>query len=240
MLAGPALAQPKRAAPLQLVTGNYPPYEYEEDGRVRGLAVDILTEAFKRCGQPFTIKVVPWARALREAQEGSADAIFTAVKTPEREQALLFTHEPIIALVVSLFVRKDAGIAYTGDLAPLAQLRFGTVNQFSNGALFDGAVKSGLIKKAEVVNETDNNVKKLLASRIDVMVNNRYGAIHFLKKNQALAQVVELAPEVDNSPGYLAFTKKRDFSKLAQAYDAALEAMKRDGSYRRILERYTH
>ena len=207
---------------------------------MRGAAVDILTEAFRRCKQPVSIRVLPWARALLQAQEGSADAVFTAVKTPEREQALAFSHEPILALVVSLFVRKDSKLRYGGDLGGLAEQRFGTVNQFSNGALFDGAVKAGMLKKVEVVSDTDTNVKKLLAGRIDVMVNNRYGAIYFLKMNDALDQVVELAPEVDNSPGYLAFTRKHDFSRLSLAYDAALESMKRDGSYQRILERYAH
>nr|WP_314898672.1 hypothetical protein [uncultured Deefgea sp.] len=32
----------KAAEPIRLVTGNYPPYEYEEAGEIKGLVVEVL------------------------------------------------------------------------------------------------------------------------------------------------------------------------------------------------------
>ncbi len=48
---------------IELVTLQYPPYEYEEDGEVKGIAVDIITEGFTRLGYEVDITLYPWTRA---------------------------------------------------------------------------------------------------------------------------------------------------------------------------------
>ena len=40
------------------------------------------------------------------------------------------------------------------------------------------------------------------------------------------------------NPSYLAFTKAKDMSVIADQFDKALMEMKSDGSYDRILEKY--
>lgn len=234
-----ALAGAAGAQAVRLVTGHYPPYEYEEDGEVKGMVVEIVREAFRRAGRPVRIEVMPWARALQEAQSGRADGLFAAVKTPERERQLAYTREPLVPLVVSMFVRADASIRFGGDLAPLSGLRFGVVNRFSNGAAFDGAAASGRLPLVEAANATEHNIRKLLAGRIDVMVNNRYGARYFLRRLGAQDQVRELRPPLDESPSYLAFSRQRDDPVLRAALDGALAAMKADGSFQRIVEAHS-
>ncbi len=59
-----SFSSPNFAETLELVTLQYPPYEYEENGEVKGLAVEIVKEVFKRLDQPISIKVYPWARSL--------------------------------------------------------------------------------------------------------------------------------------------------------------------------------
>jgi polar amino acid transport system substrate-binding protein len=227
------------APPLRLLTGQYPPYEYEEDGQARGMVVEIVREAFRRAGRPVQVEVMPWARALQETQAGRADGLFAAVKTPERERQLAYTQEPLVPLVVSLFVRQGAAVRYEGPLAPLAGLRFGVVNRFSNGALFDGAVAAGTLPHVEVANSTESNIRKLLAGRIDVMVNNRYGARYHLRRLGLQGQVQELPMPVDASPSYLALSRLRDDAALRAAFDKALAAMKADGSFQRIVDAHS-
>jgi polar amino acid transport system substrate-binding protein len=235
-----ALCGPAAAQGLRLVTGNYPPYEYEEDGQPKGMVVEIVQEAFRRAGHAVSIEVMPWARALQEAQSGRADGIFAAVKTPERERQLAYTREPLVPLVVSLFVRKDSGIRYDGRLQPLAHYRFGVVNRFSNGPRFDGAMAAGVLPLVEAANGTESNIRKLMAGRIDVMVNNRYGAHYFLRRLGLDDQVAELQPPLDASPSYLAFSRARDdLAALREAFDRALAAMKADGSFQRIVEAHS-
>ena len=51
------------AVALELVTLQYPPYEYLENGEVKGVAVEIVQEVFTRMNKPITITVHPWDRS---------------------------------------------------------------------------------------------------------------------------------------------------------------------------------
>lgn len=227
------------AAPIRLLTGNYPPFEYTENGNVKGLAVELLTEAFRRCHRDVRIEVLPWARALAETQQGRADAIFTAIKTPEREAALRFSSEALVTMNSALYSKKDAAIRYHGDLSALAGYRLGTVIGTSHGAQFDMALRSGLLKYVDAANDTEPNIRKLLAGRIDLIVADRYVVTYYARRNGWSDQLTELTPVLHSSLGYLAFNKNPALEPLRNEIDAALVAMKRDGSYQRILSRYS-
>ncbi|MDO6528040.1 transporter substrate-binding domain-containing protein [Motilimonas sp. 1_MG-2023] len=113
------LASTSFAQKLDLVTLQYPPYQYESAGEVKGIAVDIVKEAFGRLGIQAEIRVLPWSRAIRYIEQGQADAIFTAFKTPEREKFADYSHEILLWQTISLFVRSDSTLEFNGDLETL-------------------------------------------------------------------------------------------------------------------------
>jgi polar amino acid transport system substrate-binding protein len=226
------------AATIHLLTGNYPPFEYMENGEVKGLAVELLKEAFQRCHRDVAIDVLPWARALAETQQGRADAIFTAIKTPEREKALRFSSEPLVAMNSALYTRNDAGIRYRGDLSELAGYRLGMVIGTSHGAQFDMAVRAGILKYVDTANDTEPNLRKLLAGRIDIVAADRYVVTYYARANGWQDRLAELSPLLYSSFGYLAFSRNPALEPVRDEIDAALAAMKKDGSYQRILSRY--
>ncbi|PWC52712.1 hypothetical protein TSO221_13270 [Azospirillum sp. TSO22-1] len=223
---------------IKLVALNFPPLIFEENGAPAGIAYEVVTEALKRAGHQATVEVMPWARALDMARDGQADGLFTAYRTPEREQFLNYSTEVVVPQVVSLFVRKDSPVAFGGDLAQLAKYKVGVVNQISYGPLVDDAIKAGILQDLEKSNDSDNNVKKLVQGRFDVMPSNRYVAQYILKKQGVADQVKELQPEVQSIPSYIAFTRAKDTTALRTAFDAALAAMKADGSFQTILDKY--
>ncbi len=236
-LAGPALAAaftmalglgPARAAdPLTFLTLDYAPYAFEENGAVKGIAVDLVVAALKRDGKTATIRVQPWARVLE------------VVKNAEREQFLDYGREPLVDQDIVLFVPADSKLTFDGDLTKLAEVPIGMVNQVSYGAKFDTAVKDGTLKKLEIANRGDLNALKLVNGRLDAMVSNRYVGLWGLKKADGLAKVRELQPPVEKLVSYAAFSKKRDLGATRDALDVALKAMKADGSYAAIVATYT-
>lgn len=234
-LLGPGAAA---ADTVKLVALNFPPLIFEENGAPTGIAFELVGEALKRAGHQASVEVLPWARALDMARDGQADGIFTAYKTVEREQFLNYSTEVVVPQVVSLFVRKDSAVAFNGDLAQLAKYKVGVVNQISYGPLVDEAIKAGVLQDLEKSNDSDNNVKKLVQGRFDVMPSNRYVAQYILKKQGVADQVKELQPEVQSIPSYIAFTKARDTAALRSAFDAALATMKQDGTFQKILDKY--
>ncbi|MFD1623459.1 substrate-binding periplasmic protein [Azospirillum griseum] len=231
-------ALPASADALRMVALSFPPLIYDDGGKPAGIAYEIVTEAMKKAGHTISVEIMPWARALDTVKEGGADAIFTAYKTPEREQFLNYSTEVLVPQVVSFFVTKDSTITFDGDLTKLGKAKIGVVNQISYGSVIDEAIKSGVLASVEKSNDSDSNVKKLLSGRYDVMPSNRYVAQYFLKQQGALDQVKELTPEVQSIPSYIAFTKARDTAKLRADFDAGVAAMKANGSYQQILDKF--
>jgi polar amino acid transport system substrate-binding protein len=232
------VSQGLSAEPLQLVTLQYPPYQYEEEGELRGFVATIVKEVFKRMNQPIKIKVYPFARALTMVKDGNADAIFTAARNAEREVFADFPGEVLIGQRMSLFANMNFPMAFDGDLSKWRQYRFGVINGYRYGNVFDDAVKNGILPNIEQTDSPESNAKKLVAGRIDVWMSNREQALFTIRTLRLSDAVKELKPEVQVIPSYLAFSKKRKLGSVMQRFDMELRKMKDDGTYERIISEY--
>lgn len=221
----------------KLVTLEYPPYEYTEDGQMKGLAVEMIQEAFKLMNHEVTMEAFPWARAQRMFEKGDADGIFTYFKTPAREAHTLFGKEALITQPITLWVLKDSTIAFDGDLAKLKPYTFGVVNQTSYGEKFDAAAKQGLLR-TDSANAMENCIAMLMAGRFEIWISNRYGAIHELKRTGHLDAVKELTPPIQEVPAYVGFSKKRNRAALRDEFDKAIITLKKNGTYDKLLKKY--
>lgn len=226
------------ARPLELLTLQYPPYEFEEDGELKGFVVDIIHAVFQRMDQPINITLLPWARALQMIADGEADAIFTAYKTPEREVFADYSSEILMPQVISLFVRHDSEISFDGDLAKLSGYSFGAVRGVSYGMIFDQTVQNGVINPPDLAATGEINMEKLLGERFDILVSNKYGALHIQQRMNALDLVRELEPEIESLPSYIAFSKKQNLSAVRDRFDQVLAELKADGTYDWIINHY--
>ena len=217
---------------------SFPPYEYTENGEIKGSAVEVVKETFKRMGQPIKINAYPWARAIKMIEDGEADAIFTAYKTPEREVFADYSNEVVMPQIVSLFVKKDSKIVFDGDLSKLSSYKFGTVRSLSYGDKLDTALKSKALPNVEDVAEGAQNFQKLMVSRVDIVPSNKYVAVDILNTLKKADEVKELSPEVQSIPSYIAFSKKKNLSKTRDSFDETLKKMRSDGSYEKIIADY--
>lgn len=225
------------AGSYKLVTLEYPPYEFTENGQVKGLAVEVIREAFKAMNHEVTIEVYPWARAQALFKNGEVDGIFTFFKTPEREEFTLFGKEPVVVQPISFWALKDTKIEFDGDLSKLKTHTIGVVNKTSYGELFDTATKDGVLKIA-AGNSIEQCINMLTHGHTVIWISNRYGAIYELKRTGNLGAVRELSPPVQEVFAYVGFSKKRGLTSLRDDFDKALIQLKKSGSYDKILKNY--
>lgn len=129
LLSGAAFASPQPAEglsadlPLQLYTEELPPLNFLEEGRARGLSVDIVREIQRRLDDSTPIQVVPWARGYRALQERPNVALFSTARSAEREPRFQWVG-PLADLDFTLFVRADSPL----DVANLdAARQLGTI-----------------------------------------------------------------------------------------------------------------
>lgn len=229
-----AASLPLAAADLHLVTLEYPPFEYREGGEVRGVAVDIVREAFRRMGHTVSIKVLPWPRVLWMVERGAADGFFTTYRTPEREVWADYSREELVPQVTSLFALRDAKIPYHGDLAELSGQAVGVVMKVSYGSRFDQAVRDKVLPRVLESVDGETNFRQLFAGRVSVVASNRDGAHFILRKMGKEAEVRELKPPLESVSSYIAFSKRNNHTALRDRFDRVLREMKADGTWERL------
>ncbi len=66
------------------------PYTYEENGKSKGMHIDIVTQALKNLGHKAAYSPLPWKRCLRMAQTGKYNAVISASYKPERSEYMYY------------------------------------------------------------------------------------------------------------------------------------------------------
>jgi polar amino acid transport system substrate-binding protein len=71
---------------LTLTTEQFPPFIYRDpDGSYHGSTVEQVEAIMQKADIPFTMEIMPWARAITLAETQSMNCVFSAARTPERE-----------------------------------------------------------------------------------------------------------------------------------------------------------
>ncbi len=224
---------------LTIVTPGIVPISYEKDGKIVGIGTELVNEVFTRLGKEFEIQILPGARALDMLEKGEADALFALAKTPERENFAEYPSTPIIDQAAVLFVRKDSTIVFDGDVKKLSPYAIGIIRGGRFSPAFEAAVKDQLFTKLEEVTEYGQNILKLEAQRIDILIGSRVSVLFAAKELGKQDAIKELSPPLAaSSPAYIAFSKKGKAAGLVTQFDEVLKAMVQDGTYDRIMQSY--
>lgn len=118
VLCSPALAE------LRLLTEAAPLMSFMRDGELSGLSVEVVRALLARTGDSARIELLPWTRALHLAQQEADTALFSTVRTAQREERFQWVG-PIVVGTTRFYSLKSQGLtidnmaqaAATGPLA---------------------------------------------------------------------------------------------------------------------------
>lgn len=174
LTAAPAWAQTAEPE-FRVVTTSFPPYSVEVDGRVRGVAADLVQAVLDDLGVRTPIEVFPWARAYETALRGPRVLIFQIARTPEREGQFKWVGE-VASYDVHLYRRADRTEIAPSGLDDAARWKIG-------GLLRD--VKTmhlqDLGMSVTTYSDEANGLSMLLGGRIDLMPSDRQAMLQRLK-----------------------------------------------------------
>lgn len=230
---------------LTASTLHYPPYEYMEAGQAKGIAVDLIREALKRTDHTAVeVKFYPWKRAVFMTQTGQRDMLFNAGKNKARQAWGHFVDSVLIQQSYVLFKRKSDQFSLMPDLSNVDAKTIAVRQGFLYGSgRFRQALDKDQFKAVTLSNSTQQSVRLLLNNRVDLFVGDLLPVMHYLK-TEGLEDQVEVVQhlgkpmEVLTWPTYLMFSKAAVSYGFVQQVNAALEAMKADGSFAAIYQRY--
>src|SRR3546814_15326557 len=69
---------------LHLTTEQYAPFNFDQDGEIRGLGADQVREIMRRSGLAYDMELLPWSRAIGLARERPMTCVFTTAHTVDR------------------------------------------------------------------------------------------------------------------------------------------------------------
>lgn len=229
----PQLIQAKE--PLNIVVDVWPPYVWLDGNELKGVDVDVTKAVFAELKIPVTLELMPWNRCLVMVENKQADAILDASITSERRNFLYFPDEPVSKGVTVFFKRKGHHIPFSG-LNDLEGLKVGAIAGYSYCDEIDSAP---FFKQVDRVVTLEQNFKKLLLGRIDVLIEvDSVG--YFAAKSLNISNQIDVIPNANycQSGSYLAFSKKPGHEHLAIQFGQALSKFKNTDNYLKILKKY--
>ncbi len=229
--AAPLKADP----PIQVVTSEYAPFSYLENGRPKGFCTEIVQTLLKELGIRADIATLPWARAYNTALKKRNILIYTLARTPGRES--LFQWVGVLVRGKSyLFSLKSRPIRLD-SLDQAKAYHIGSGREDVRAAY----LKNQGFKNLDLVIHAQMNARKLINGRIDLWAEGELAAVHTVRQlgydpDKVLSKAFLL--EMDTPlVGYLAFGIDTD-PDLVRRFSKALEKLKQNKTYEHIKHKY--
>jgi polar amino acid transport system substrate-binding protein len=159
-------ASAARAAEVEIVTGDIPPYTFREteDGPAKGVVVELVQAMARLVGHSGKMTFLPWKRAVAVAEHGKDGApvlIIPLNRSPEREP--LFSWVTPLLKDDTVLVTKEGGKPRID--APQSAIDY-TVGVLL-GSPLERELRDKGFKHVDVGVDEETNAKKLRLGRVD-------------------------------------------------------------------------
>jgi polar amino acid transport system substrate-binding protein len=211
---------------LAATSGDQPPFSVLENGKPAGFTIALNEEVAKRLGLKTEYKQTDTASAIQGLTSGQYDMVASGLGiTPEREKSILFAKGEYWSTTAALTLKSHSVASMDGLAGKKVAVITGSV-QVSYLKKINGAIATEFPSQNAAVSS-------LHSGNVDALLVGGPDAEAYLKQFDDLA--ISAAQPVDHATT-VAFQKGN--TALGQAYDAQLEAMVKDGTFRTIYDRY--
>ncbi len=205
-------------------TEEYPPFNYRENGKIKGIAVDLLREAAALSGNTIpdnNIILLPWSRSYRSALLKENSGLFSTTRTPHREDLFQWVG-PIDVTQVAVMARKSSGIVINEPL-DIGKYRIGVMrDDIGEQMLFSLGVPRESIQEASDISIL---IEQLYKNRVDLIVYDERAADWLVDRAGYSKDSFESVYEMQQREIYYAFNKSVD-EKLIKQLQKGLDILK--------------
>jgi polar amino acid transport system substrate-binding protein len=233
LLAGLSLA-PQPALALKLLTEENPPLNYTEGKKLTGIATEVVQEMLKRAKMKPDIEVMSWDKAYEKAQADKETCLYATARLPNRENAFKWVG-PIAMNKWGLYALGG----FKPELKTIAEVRPFRVGGVERDAKVEFLRERGVTSVLEEKDDRQNPSKLTLNRKEPLKIDLWITSIASAKKVAAQAKVTDLklVLVVNEADSYLACSPRTAPATL-KALAAALDSLKKDGSYEKIVKAY--
>ncbi len=224
-----------RAETLNLVGSSWPPFS-EQSLPSNGMASELVAEAMRRAGYETKFVVGNWERIAQGAGMGLGGVIIGIWRTEERAQTLAFS-KPYLQNVIRVAKLRDTDYTFQQLLGgERKDLAMGLVRDFAYGDILDQFDKHPRFME----NQLQQVILKLRQGRIDFTVGSELALRYSIDTYFPIdAGKFALSPPIALRGLRIAVSLQHpEHATIISRFETAIEEMKGDGTYHRIIDPY--
>ncbi|WP_426235234.1 substrate-binding periplasmic protein [Pararhizobium sp. DWP1-1-3] len=227
LLSGTAVSDTANAETLKLLTEEYPPYNFSKNGVISGAAVEQAELMMKGLDTPYSLEILPWARALSLAENQPWTCVFTTGHDDERDKRFKWVEPLLVDRMV--MVRKTSSGVNPANIEEAKRFTVGT----QRGDFSATYLQNHAFPKIDLAADMETTVKKLLGGRIDLMMTSEKTFEAMRDEGKALEPALVLEGKLY---GFACNLNLPD--ALVEKMQAQLEKLIADGTQDRIFAKY--
>ncbi len=221
---------------VRITNGEWPPFTSERLPD-NGPLSRIVSEAFALEGVTVEYGYFPWKRSYDYARSGKWDGSVGWAPTPKHQQDFLMS-KPVLTVDKGLFHLKNLPFDWK-TIDDLKGWKVGSTAGYSYGDEWDKAVGDGRLKVEEVTVD-EQNIRKLLLRRVDVVAMEVDVANHLLRTiltPEEAASIVQHPRLLMQTPICLALSRKSERSAaLIARFNRGLQRLTESGAHARYIQ----
>ena len=222
---------------VEVVTEQYPPFNYEKDGKAGGVSTEIVKAVLEEVGIEAEINVMRWGSAYRRARSRWREnvLIYSIGRNPEREDQ--FHWIGVVApFDISFYSISERSDIVVDDFNDLKRYTTGVVR----GDMRDNFFKNRKEFKVERYRNSEAVLEALKNREVDLMpvaeLNFPYIVEYFgYELNQF--QKIYKSEELSSEGLYMAFGRNSSL-EIVKIFKKGLEKIKKSGKYDEIMGNY--
>ena len=236
LAAAVVLASLGPADPAELIfdTQEFAPFNYSEQGVVKGPVAEIIHKVCTEMPIDCPMRSLPWRRAQQEVEEGKAQGLFSIGWNAERAKWLHFS-PPILITEYGFFVRNDNALVFKQNT---------DVKGYTVGVYGPSNTSTALEKiKAEIGDLTidmtpqdEAAFKKLSLGRVQAVFSNRDVGYDLIRKLNI--GNVRYTGRQQSLKYYVGFSQKHTDKAIVDRFNDTFRTLQKRGVVQEVLARY--
>jgi polar amino acid transport system substrate-binding protein len=216
------------SAKLKIFTEDSPPANYLDNGKLKGVSVEIVREILRRLKLPDKIQTVPWARGYTLALTQSNVALFSTTRLPQREKLFKWVG-PLYSQTWGFYARKDSAIQISSLEEAKTVSRIGTYHKDAKEQYLLAKGFRNLVS----TNRNLSNIRHIMDGTIDLWVSSDFNMSYQTRQAGLDPDRLKLVFPIKRVENYIAFSVQSADS-LVNLWQQTLDEIKEDGTYNRL------
>jgi polar amino acid transport system substrate-binding protein len=207
----------------------FPPFEYTEDGEVKGFDIALIRAIGERLGVDVEVENMEFDSLLGNVGSKIDVAVAAMTITEDRSKSVDFS-DSYYEAVQYVMVSADSAIAAEGDLdGKTIGVQLGTTGDYVAAGI-KNAKTAQYSKASDAVND-------LISGRVEAVIIDKNPAEYFLGKFEEKVKIID-GQNFDFAPEEYAIALPKGDEALANAINEALAEIKTNGVWDELVSEY--